>query len=254
MSDALRKAMDSHIEHSMKNPPPEPPPNPNSSNIWLPVVERSGVPTPKTISIPYNHLAITPIFDGQECHDFRVLTAKVMAACQHIGYPCFIRTDLSSAKHSGPSSYLAKDDPDVARVLAATLEDNELKFWPSTRPTAILVREFLHLEHEFTAFHGLPISREWRLFVAPEGMQCAHPYWPLDAFKYEDVDDIERRIADLAMRPDNLDELAASVLPIVQELGGEWSVDLSKDIHGIWWLTDMATAQDSYHHPECTRK
>jgi hypothetical protein len=33
--------------------------------------------------------------------------------------------------------------------------------------------------------------------------------------------------------------------------GGRWSVDFCQDVHGKWWLPDMATAADSFHWPGC---
>src|SRR3990167_4383578 len=161
--------------------------NRNSALIWLPKIEAAGLPTPKTIIVPYDHRFFV---GGMENHidlsvHMETLANLVKGACNQVGgYPVFIRTDLGSAKHSGPSAYQINNFKEIKGVLYRLIEDQELKFWLEEEPPeALMVREFLRLDASFTAFHGLPIAREWRFFADGEKVRCFHPYWPVDVIK-----------------------------------------------------------------------
>jgi hypothetical protein len=229
--------------------------NLNSSLNWLPKIEAAGLPTPRTITIPYSHTAVMPIFDGEESAEMDRLVIAVKEAASAIGLPVFIRTDLGSAKHSGPTAYCIDSLERAAHPICRTIEDNEMKFWLEREgPKAILVRQFLTLEAPFTAFHGLPISREWRLFSDGERIICRHPYWPAEALAEHHGLPVGwramlKRLHRLPLEMPEVERLA--VLAAKVQDGGSWSVDLAKDTAGKWWLTDMATMADSYHWPGC---
>jgi hypothetical protein len=229
--------------------------NCSSALFWLPRIEAAGLPTPRTMIVPYSHHDCMPLFDGQSCPEFFRLSAAVETAAKEIGYPVFIRTDLSSAKHSGLKAYRI-DEPGENQAIFETIEDNELKFFMERNgPQAFMVREWLDLEHHFTAFRGLPISREWRYFADSEHVICRHPYWPVEALEGH---------VDEAVYPDwqfwlsqlnfptgdglDLDEMA---LRAARACGGRWSVDFCRDVKGKIWLTDMAVMESSWHWPGC---
>lgn len=235
--------------------------NPNSSHVWLPGLEAAGLPTPRTIVIPYSHASIMPIFDGGECPAFDKLVDEVAFAVGEIGIPAFIRTDLGSAKHSGLKGIqvldgtIAEGPQSVGWVLSRLLEDQEIKFWLEREgPTAILVREWLTLKASFTAFHGLPISNERRLFATPEKVLCQHHYWPAGAFEdghepaIENWRELLQAIHDQPV-PEELSILAVKAAAAAG--GGTWSVDICQDVTGKYWITDMAVASDSYHWDGC---
>jgi hypothetical protein len=235
--------------------------NRNSSHIWLPGLEAAGLPTPRTIVIPYSHASIMPIFDGGECPAFDKLVDEVAFAVGEIGVPAFIRTDLGSAKHSGlmgvqiADGTIAEGPQSVGWVLSRLLEDQEMKFWLEREgPTAILVREWLTLKANFTAFYGLPISNERRFFATPEKVLCQHPYWPADAFEdghepaNENWRELLQAIHDEPV-PEQLSVLAVKAAAAAG--GGVWSVDICQDVTGKFWVTDMAVASDSYHWAGC---
>lgn len=231
-------------------------PNRNSSRLWLPQITTAGLPVPHTIVIPYNHHKTLSIFDGEQSAEFDRLILEVDAAAREIGLPAFLRTDLGSAKHGGPSAYLVTGE-DTVNVLGSLLEDQELKFWTDRSPTRLLVRQFLELEASFIAFGGLPISREWRFFADREGVKCFHPYWPEDAIEFYSTPEPEgwrEQLAELHAPPANLADLKAMAVEAATVCGGEeWSVDIARDASGKWWLIDMATAGNSFHWPGCER-
>ena len=221
--------------------------------LWLPKIEAAGLPTPKTLVIPYNHKSITPIFDGEHCPEMDRLVCSVDEAASDFACPVFVRTDLGSAKHSGPKAYRLDDEP-CGRLLFRLLEDQEMKFWMNRDgPQAILVREFLDLEAKFEAFHGLPVTKEFRFFSDGSGVICKHPYWPAGAIE-EHIDDSRfprwrEDLEELHALDADLSQMA--IRAAIVQGGGTWSVDFAQDRTGKWWLIDMATAKDSYHWEGC---
>lgn len=226
--------------------------DPNSARYWLPRIEAiagNGLQTPKTFVVPYDHqAAVDSISDGVFWPEWESVQAAVWEICQRLG-GAFVRTDLASAKHDGPSSYKITTKDDVAGVLSLTIQDNELKFWPAgPYPTAFLVREFLDLAAPFRAFGGHPIAREWRYFATAEDLVCKHFYWPEDALLQPDTEGWQKLLMEMASHPPpiELNEIAvraADACPAAKE----WSVDFAQDTDGCWWLVDMATAASSWH-------
>ncbi len=227
--------------------------NRNSALTWFPKIEAAGLPVPRTIFVPYSHHDCMAIFDGQPAPEFNRLSDAVMAAAREIGFPVFIRTDLTSAKHSGPNAYRIDSDGHNSPIYE-TIEDTEMKTWMDPRggPQAFLVREFLTLAAPFTAFRGLPIAREFRYFADQDGVRCVHGYWPPETLEdHRPSCDDWRTKLDL-MQTDPPAELSTMAIEAAKACGGSlWSVDFCQDVNGKWWLPDMAVAADSFHWPDC---
>lgn len=230
--------------------------NPNSALIWLPKIGAAGLPTPKTIIVPYDHHACLSIFDGEHSAEFERLSGAVSEAAQEIGWPVFIRTDLGSAKHSGPNAFKVRSSVSTAHVLSRLIEDQEMKFWTERfGPAAILVREFLTLSAPFTAFGGLPIAREFRFFADSERVHCWHPYWPIDSIEGHgpSAGNWRELLAEIHTVP-KVPELWLMAVAAARAVGGgSWSVDFCEDVNGKWWLADMAVAADSFHWEACDK-
>jgi hypothetical protein len=103
------------------------------------------------------------------------------------------------------------------------------------------------------AYDGMPVTREFRLFVDGERVTHAQPYWPEQAV----ADGRPNRnygawrrglaLASKATRHER-DLLATLASRAGSALGGAWSVDLLQDADGKWWLTDCAVAETSYRY------
>lgn len=107
----------------------------NSALEWFPKIIKVGLPVPETEIVLYDHDDIEAMLeDGVPSKTIDSLKIEVEKACIKIGYPCFARTDLSSAKHDGEKSYIIKSKDDINRVICNTVSDNEMKFW-LTGPT-----------------------------------------------------------------------------------------------------------------------
>jgi len=227
-------------------------PDPNSALVWFPPIERAGLPVPRTEFVEYDPYSLFPLLDGQPIGDFPM--GKLEEACGRVGYPCFLRTDLASAKHEGLGSFKVTGPDDLPRAVFSTFESNCLKdLAPFTR--AFMVREWIGIPAAFTAFGGLAIGVEWRFFAGQDGVRCHHFYWPAEAFRYSferggGPADWQERLDHLRTEPSpaTLGRLEEMALDAVRAVGAhEWSIDFALDDAGRYWLIDMARAETSWH-------
>lgn len=226
-------------------------PEDNSALVWFPPILRAGLPVPKTIFVGFDPEQLWPTLDGQQVLDSFPMQ-KMIDACQQIGYPVFLRTDLSSAKHDGPEAYRINCTDDLMRCICLTFEDNAIKdIAPFVR--AFMLRKWLDLPAAFSAFGGHPISVEWRIFASQDAVRCEHFYWPEEAFEGREWDrwlpkNWRGALKSISSSPRDIGDLRDIAIQAVREIGhGEWSVDFARDRRGKWWLTDMATAESSWH-------
>jgi hypothetical protein len=222
----------------------------NSALFWHPLLVEAGLRMPSTRFVSYDHAAFVEAMEDSEGEEPLLPFTEVTQAAEALGWPVFVKTDLTSAKHDGPDSYKLSSPQDVPEVLTATATDCEMKLW-LTGPTAqaFMLREWLDLPAPFVAFRGHPIAEEWRVFASPDGVLCAHFYWPENALDghvkspmwREELSDLRR------LRHGNEGKLETLAQHAAQALGGEWSVDFARDRGGMWWLIDVATAETSWH-------
>jgi hypothetical protein len=105
-------------------------------------------------------------------------------------------------------------------------------------------------------YEGMPVCREFRLFVHDAEFRCCHPYWPLDAleqggFATDTTDDWYEHFCALhAAETAEIRDLASRAGAAV---GGDWSVDVLDTKHG-WYVIDMAHATRSFHWPGCSHE
>lgn len=242
-----------------------------SALFWLPRIEEGLLPTPETVVVPYRHDQLMGYFDGEDRYPENVKEGKaeldatvagVLKATKVVGIGAFVRTDLASAKHNGPESYRIQTPSDGVRVILDTFEDNELKFGiGGPTPAAFLVRQWLKIHHDFTAFGGHPIGREWRYFASASGVECRHFYWPEEAIRNPRRRDgappgladwrVSLRRMTATEPPEELGRWALAAAGLMGDVEESWSVDFAQTTDGKWWLIDMAPGYSSWHpeHP-----
>lgn len=228
-----------------------------SALYWLPRVLELGIQVPKTAFVPIeDYLDLMRIFDGEEPSTWKDLSSRIDAAAEQFGEACFLRTDIGSAKHSGPKAYRFPG-PDSARFqpVIETIEDHELKHMFGPDPQALMLREFLELEAPFTAFGGLPISREWRFFADAGRVHCAHFYWPHSAIEFRSgvgPPGWREALDHLQQKPAEFEDLSRLAIEAAGACGAfPWSVDFAKTVDGRWYLIDMAPMHQSWHWEDC---
>src|ERR1041385_8354898 len=91
-------------------------------SYWFPKLEAAGLPVPRTIMVSMSHEAfrdVFRVFDGEDMQgDAEPFFEEIKKAADQIGYPCFLRTGQTSAKHSWERScFLPSPDAIRAHVI-----------------------------------------------------------------------------------------------------------------------------------------
>jgi len=230
----------------------------NSALTWRPAMEAAGeqsavrIATTEFVAIPEKDAAIDFV-DGAPS-EFPI--QEIEASAERLGYPVFVRTDQTSAKHHGVSGYRARDAEELRIAVSHALEAN-LMAMSMPAPAAIMLSDWIAIE---TGFHdtriggglGTRIGREFRLFADSSEVFCTHFYWPADSMKRPSRNDWRAqlsRLADVDVPEPVRDFACQAVAETPREIA--WSVDIAQDECGDWWGIDMAVAGMSWHPEDC---
>ena len=244
----------------------------NCLSYWHPKVAELSLPSPRTeivrlanpkgmtgykIDAPLLKWAFGEPLDSEEEAAHAQLMTDLRDAVGRIGTPCFLRSGQTSAKHSWKATCFLESAARIEEHVYGIVEYSECASLCGLPVDVWAVREMLRPRTYFDAFHGgMPISLEVRMFVGPEGMRCAHPYWPAEAFEKTQAKpdgwEAELRRMHDDIHPADVEMLGARSTDLVRALGDDaWSVDWLFDVDRGWVLTDMALAPCSYHWPGC---
>lgn len=223
-------------------------------SYWFPKLLAAGLPVPRTTIIPMPTAAqedICAAFDGQDgTGAVKPFFDMLAAAAGEFGFPCFLRTDHTSAKHSWKRSCFLPSADDIPGHVSEIIEFSECCDLIGLPWDTWVVRELLPTMPDGVCpgYGDMPICREFRFFVEDGTVRCHHPYWPREALEHGgapadlDYDALCRMKDDAA-----LTALASAAGAAV---GGAWSVDILETRRG-WFITDMAEARRSFHWEGC---
>lgn len=229
--------------------------NKTCMSYWLPKLEAARLPTPRTIMVPMSPEAYRDIWNLFDCKPLEgpanPFLAEIKVAAAEIGYPVFLRTGLTSGKHSWANTCCFTDPARVVHHVASIVEFSECCDFIGLACDWWAVREFLPTMPlgSCPQYDNMPVCREFRCFVRDAEVVCVHPYWPANALEIGGLENAAEVAEQLAACADEarIRELASSAGAAV---GGEWSVDLLETSRG-WFITDMAEAKKSFHWPGC---
>jgi len=229
------------------------------------VVQAAGLPVPETL-IVWPESDLTPLVDGKGVSGFGRFVKDLSGAAKAIGYPVFLRTGWGSGKHDWLDTCYVTREADLAQHVCNLVEWSACAGVMGLPTDVWAVREMLPTEPFFTAFRGMPICREFRVFVDGPEVVCMHAYWPrgalVEGFPMEPGADRKGTARGV---PDGFDQAYKSlcglctaerddILEIAscagRAVGGAWSVDVLDTRRG-WYLTDMAEASRSFHWDGC---
>ena len=160
---------------------------------WFPRIARAGLPVPKTIVIDMPLDArrwIIAAMEGdnvsRDYYDsYQEFIAKLKSACRQTGLPCFLRTGHTSGKHDWDRTCYVLDATIIGRHVRRLVEYSEMASLVGLPWATWAVRELLPTLPLGTCrlYGGMPVCREFRVFVDGSVVHCLHPYWPLDALQ-----------------------------------------------------------------------
>lgn len=225
--------------------------------VWWPVVERLGIPAPKTVIVRLTEQELADL--QNELLDDTVVE-RVRKASLQFGVPFFLRTDQASGKHDWKTSCFVSDLNQLWKNVYGVLCFNLVADMPFGLPfRCFVVREYIPLEAMFTAFAGeMPVAKERRYFLRQGKVECHHEYWVEGAVRQgmENSPIPESEWLPLWRILNTEDEEEVKTLTEIAErvgrnLGGYWSVDFAKAKDGRWLLIDMGRGELSYHKEGC---
>lgn len=222
----------------------------NSMFYWYPLVEKAGIKSPKTVLVPFKGKLDWCIFDGKKSKSYLAYIKLLEQEAEKIGYPLFLRTDETSNKFEWGNSCYVESKEKLYGNLLNILEFIEMAM--SLGFKGVALREFLKLESSFTSHRGMPVAKEFRLFVRNGKLECLHPYWPKRSIIKPSVADWETKLTELRqLTPDDINAILDELVKFSDMLPENWSVDFCKTVSDEWYLTDMAISEHSYHWATC---
>lgn len=222
-------------------------------SYWFPRIEAAGLPVPKT--------RIYRLLDGQVEDLMKILDnddaglATFDALKERLrkiirddfAYPVFLRTDFTSGKHQWNETCFVRQPSDLGKSICRLVEYSCLADLFGLPFDTWVVREMLTTEPRFHAFYGMPVTREFRLFVRDGVVEHVQPYWPPDSIERPTTDDWRDRLAAMNAITDNERlELSALARRANDAVPGYWSVDFLETKDRGWVLIDMAEGEKSY--------
>jgi len=225
-------------------------------SYWLPRLEAAGLPVPRTVLVDMPQEArdaMIAAFDDKDCGDPSLFFNEIACVANAVGgYPVFLRTDYTSAKHDWRRSCYVASREEIPSHVFTIVEHSEMADMIGLDWRRWAVREYLPVKPYGTCplYRDMPICKEFRCFVEDDEMLCIHSYWPRESLERGGAhlsDDQYRRLCDTERDLPTLVRLATKAGGAI---GGSWSVDILETARG-WIITDMAEADRSFHWPDC---
>lgn len=230
--------------------------NPNAFSNWFPAVEAAGIRHPKTSTITLSPELQSTLLDDKPA-DAQVET-QIDALVQAIqtfgtenGYPLFIKTAFTSAKHYWSESCALPDgQPQTILAHVCELLNFQGMNGIETFTPELVVRKMIDVAPVFTAFEGqMPVTEEYRVFARDGVIEGYQPYWPVDSIQKPSITAWQEALKAISTPTGkDLDFMVNASERITRSLKGYWSVDFLKDKEGKLWLIDMAEGHRSYRN------
>lgn len=237
---------------------------------WYPITRDLDIKQPRTniIELDKKGFSYLGVLDG----DFTVIWPQLedfKEAARDIGYPLFMRTDLTSIKHSWKETCYVEKEDDLERHILRFIDGSGCEDRPIN---AFVFREYIPMNTMFTEFFGeTPINPEVRFFIWDGKITCWHWYWIEEVIanfrnnfrKYskspsnwkeimhEEMYKLTSTMTSEGVSP--LVELTRETMKVAKAFKeGYWSVDFSQAADGTWYMIDMATGGSSWHPESCS--
>jgi hypothetical protein len=231
----------------------------NCLSYWFPRLVAAGVPVPKT-EILHTDVDLSVILDGKKPPGYDEFLVELWQRRRRLGAygDAFLRTGHTSGKHDWTRTCFLPAGSmliDLQSHVFALVEYSAMADMMGLPTDVWAVREFLPLWSTFSAFRGMPIGVERRLFIRDGKLVCDHGYFPPESIHSPSRKDWRALLSDhgeIVRLYDSQQQVAA----ILEQLrtafpSGYWSVDVCLCRDGRWYVTDCAEGERSFHWPGC---
>lgn len=216
---------------------------------WFPIIKTLDIPMPKTEIIPFENPAdVIKVLDG-DVSELNKIWDKVEEKGDELGYPLFMRTDLTSGKHSWKDTCFIETKKKLKENVYSLIDQHYC--CDCGNAGAIVLREYIPMNTLFTAFWGeMPVNVEFRYFIRDGKILCSHWYWITEAIKGNTKEPDWKRLLRRGKRKSHniLNGYAGKVASVLPEF---WSVDFCLAKDGRWILIDLAMGNQSWHPRNC---
>jgi hypothetical protein len=228
---------------------------------WFPLIRDAGLPVPRTeiIEMPEDVMEEAfGMFDGlgdDAMPKYGTWLKDFERRVNDFGRPLFLRTGHTSAKHSWKDTCAVTASSNIPHHIFSIIEFSEIAGMMGELPWRTWVlREMLPTTPIgfCERYGGMPVCREFRVFVDGSKVECHHPYWPRKALIDGGLIFHPERFAKWSNFKDDaeLKHVLGLASDAGKAVGGKWSVDILETTRG-WFVTDMAEAHKSFHWEGC---
>lgn len=219
--------------------------NKDSMLYWYPKIRDLDIPQPKTEFVLLSEEEYYATMEGIPKSIVERIDRVIKEKFQ---LPVFIRTDQASGKHSWKDTCYYNGEK-LGFHLFEICESNHCADIMGLYFRAIVVREFISMASQYTAFWGnMPVNPERRYFIKDGKVVCHHFYWIKEAIRNPSVENWEELSDEMNKETEEEIKILTGYSKMVAEvIEGFWSIDYCKAKDGRWILIDMATGENSWH-------
>lgn len=220
--------------------------NKNCLTYWYPKIKNlPGVLTPQTFIYPLHFLDQISLLDGKVPDAVKKVIEQITQDLPQLGTPFFLKNSLFSGKHNWNNTCFVHNPQELLNHIGAL---TDFAYCVDCGDSSFLIaRSLIKTSAPFTAFNGMPVTRERRYFIQDGKVVFHHPYWPPFSIKDPSIPNWEPELAKLNTEPlHEIQELKLLAETVGQVLPGYWSVDFLQGTDGKWYLIDMAEGDKSF--------
>jgi len=225
----------------------------NAFSSWFPAVVAENIRHPSTLTIPLDLAFQDKVLEeqhpeGEYLEQVKKLADQIEAFGKQHGFPLFIKSSFTSAKHSwNTSCYLENANPTGLLDNLFEILHFQACCSPHRYTPELVVREMIPTDAKFWAFGNMPVTEEFRVFARSGRAVGYQPYWPKTSIQDASLDDYDDLLTSIATpSAKDLAYMTEASERVTKRLGGYWSVDFLKDKDGRLWLIDMAEGDKSF--------